>query len=47
MKNFKRILLVVRRVQVMKPLWKCSKTLNSNVQNNIREGQRVSALFLL
>ena len=35
------------RVQVMRPLWKCSKTLNSNVQNNTREGQRGSALFLL
>ena len=41
------LIYLVKRVQVMKPLWKCSKTLNSNVQNNTREGQRVSALFLL
>ena len=41
------LIYLVRRVQVMKLLWKCSKTLNSNVQNNTREGQRVSALFLL
>ena len=41
------LIYLERKVQITQQLWKCSKTLNSSAQNNTREGQRVSALFLL
>ena len=41
------LIYLERKVLITQPLWKCSKTLNSSVQNNTREGQRGYLLFFL